>query len=94
MEVIKNLVCKYYNVSAEELVSRSRKQTLVRPRHMAIYLSRRFTDSPLQAIGKSFNRYHATALHSIQSIEKGIKADSSLRQQVDFFRQKLESGRF
>ena len=94
LDVIKKLVCKYYNVSAEDLISRSRKQTMVRPRHMAIYLARRFTDSPLQAIGKSFNRYHATALHSIQSIEKGIKADSSIRQQVDFFRQKLESGKF
>jgi chromosomal replication initiator protein len=94
LELIKKLVCKYYNVSTEDLVSRSRKQNLVRPRQMAIYLARRFTDSPLQAIGKSFNRYHATALHSIQSIEKGIKADSSVRQQVDFFRQKLESGKF
>ena len=61
---------------------------------MGIYLARRFTDSPLQAIGKSFNRYHATALHSIHSIEKGLKADSSLRQQVDFFRRKLEAGKF
>jgi chromosomal replication initiator protein len=48
----------------------------------------------LQTIGKSFNRYHATALHSIQCIEKSIKADSSVKQQVDFFRQKLESGKF
>ncbi len=94
LDVIKKMVCKYYNISAEDLVSRSRKQTLVRPRHMGIYLARRFTDSPLQAIGKSFNRYHATALHSIHSIEKGLKADSSIRQQVDFFRQKLESGKF
>lgn len=94
LDVIKKLVCKYYHVSVEDLISRSRKQNLVRPRQMAIYLARRFTDSPLQAIGKNFNRYHATALHSIHSIEKGIKADHSLRQQVEFFRQKLESGKF
>jgi chromosomal replication initiator protein len=60
---------------------------------MAIYLSRRYTDAPLQSIGKAFNRYHATALHSIHSIEKGIKSDGSVRQQVEFFRQKLESGK-
>ncbi|MCK7503954.1 MAG: hypothetical protein MZV70_07545 [Desulfobacterales bacterium] len=41
---------------------------------MAIYLARRFTDAPLQAIGKTFNRYHATALHSIHCIEKGLKS--------------------
>jgi chromosomal replication initiator protein len=87
-------VCKYYNVSAEELLSSSRKQHLVRPRQMAIYLSRHFTDSPLQAIGKSYNRYHATAMHSISCIEKAIKEDTTTRQQVEFFRRKLESGKF
>ncbi len=94
LDVIKTLVCKYYSLSLADLVSRSRKQHLVRPRQMAIYLARRFTDSPLQAIGKAFNRYHATALHSIHCIEKGLKSDSSIQQQVEFFRQKLESGKF
>jgi chromosomal replication initiator protein len=94
VELIKKLICTYYNVSVEDLVSRSRKQGLVRPRQMAIYLSRRFTDSPLQAIGKSFNRFHATALHSINCIEQAMKEDPSTRQQVEFFRQKLESGKY
>jgi chromosomal replication initiator protein len=94
IDVIKKLVCQYYNVSMEELMSRSRRQNFVRPRQMGIYLSRRYTDSPLQAIGKSFNRYHATALHSINCIERGLREDGSVQKQVEFFRQKLESGKF
>jgi chromosomal replication initiator protein len=94
IDVIKKLVCQYYNVSIEDLMSRSRKQNFVRPRQMGIYLSRNYTDSPLQAIGKSFNRYHATALHSINSIERGLREDCSVQKQVEFFRQKLESGKF
>ena len=94
IEVIKKLVCKYYNCSLKEIVSRSRKQRFVRPRQMAIYLSRRYTDAPLQSIGKAFNRYHATALHSIHSIERGLKENSSIQKQVEFFHQKLESGKF
>jgi chromosomal replication initiator protein len=94
IEVIKKLVCKYYNCSLKDVVSRSRKQSLLRPRQMAIYLSRRYTDAPLQSIGKAFNRYHATALHSIRSIERGLKENSSIQKQVEFFHQKLESGRF
>jgi chromosomal replication initiator protein len=92
LEVIKNLVCKYYNISLEDLTSRSRRQNLVRPRQIAIYLARRLTDAPLQVIGKNFNRYHATALHSINCIERGLKVDNALRQQVEFFKQKLETG--
>ena len=94
IDLIKKLVCKYYNCSIKDMVSRSRKQRLVRPRQMAIYLSRRYTDAPLQSIGKAFNRYHATALHSIRCIERGLKENSSIQKQVDFFHQKLESGKF
>jgi chromosomal replication initiator protein len=94
IEAIKKLVCKYYGVSIADVMSRSRKQNFVRPRQMAIYLARNYTDAPLQSIGKSFNRYHATALHSINCIERGIKQNSSIEKQVGFFRQKLESGKF
>ncbi|UCH22293.1 MAG: chromosomal replication initiator protein DnaA [Deltaproteobacteria bacterium] len=94
IEAIKKLVCKYYNISINDIVSRSRKQGLVRPRQIAIYLSRKYTDSPLQAIGRSFNRYHATALHSINTIEVGLNGNSAIKKQVEFFRQKLESGKF
>ena len=91
---IKKLACKYYNVTISDLMSRSRKQNLVRPRQIAIYLSRRYTDSPLQTIGKAFNRYHATALHAIKCIEQGLKENGPIKKQVEFFCQKLESGNY
>jgi chromosomal replication initiator protein len=94
IEVVKKLVCKHYNVSIADIVSRSRKQSLVRSRQMAIYLSRRYTDLSLQVISKSFNRNHATALHSINSIETGLKGSSTIQKQVEFLCQKLESGKF
>ncbi|MGB5423401.1 MAG: helix-turn-helix domain-containing protein, partial [Desulfobacterales bacterium] len=67
---------------------------LVRPRQIAMYLARNFTDSPLQTIGRSFNRYHATVLHAVNCVEKGIKKNGAIQKQVEFFRQKLHSGKF
>lgn len=89
---IKKLVCKYYKLTAKELISRSRKQSIVRPRQVAIYLSRRYTDQPLQAIGKSFNRYHATALHAIGIVEKGLRQGGPIQGQVAYLTEKIESG--
>ncbi len=89
---IKKLICKYYNVTPKDLVSRSRKQAIVRPRQVAIYLARRYTDQPLQAIGKSFNRYHATALHAIGTVEKGIREGGPLQGHIEYLSQKIESG--
>lgn len=94
IDVIKKQVCKFYGVAPADLVSSSRKQSIVRPRQMAIYLSRRYTDAPLQLIGKSFNRYHATALHSINAIENGLQKSPDIQEQVAFFTRKLESGKF
>jgi chromosomal replication initiator protein len=94
VDVIKKMVCRHYNVSLQDLVSRSRKQSIVRPRQMAIFLSRRYTDAPLQTIGKAFNRYHATAMHSIAAVEKGCQKSNALRKQVAFFTEKLDQGDF
>jgi chromosomal replication initiator protein len=58
---------------------------------VAIYLARKYTDQPLQAIGKSFNRYHGTALHSIAAVEKGIRSDGSLKKQLEFLCERIES---
>ncbi|MEJ2040183.1 MAG: helix-turn-helix domain-containing protein [Desulfosarcinaceae bacterium] len=91
---IKKLVCKYYNISHKELVSSSRKQALVRPRQIGIYLARRYTDQPLQSIGKSFNRYHATALHAIGVVEKAIRQGALIQRQVEYLSKKIESGEF
>ncbi len=94
VDVIKKIVCHHYNVTLKDLTSRSRKQAVVRPRQMAIFLSRRYTDAPLQAIGKAFNRYHATALHSINAIESGARKSASLRKQVEYLSGKLDRGDF
>lgn len=94
IEVIKRLVCSHFKISTAEIASRSRKQAVVRPRQIAFYLARNYTDQPLQAIGKSFNRYHATVLHSIGIIERGIKQNSAMQQQVEFFCKRLDSGKF
>ena len=94
IDAIKKLVCKHYGISINDIVSSSRKQSIVRPRQIAIYLSRKYTDAPLQAIGKSFNRYHATALHSIGTIEQGLKGNGPLQKQVEFLCKKIEAGKF
>ncbi len=92
IDVIKKLICKHYNISMEELVSNSRKQSVVKPRQIGMYLARKYTDQPLQAIGRSFNRYHATALHSIGTIEREVKSNHTIREQIKYLTQKLDSG--
>lgn len=89
---ITKLVCKYYNLTHKQLVSRSRKRAIARPRQVAIYLTRKYTDQSLQVIGNSFNRYHATVLHAIGAVEKGMRQGGPFQGQVEYLTQKLETG--
>lgn len=88
---IKRLICKEYALTIKELISKSRKQRIVKPRQIAMYLARAYTDAPLQEVGRSFNRYHATALYAIGSVEKNIRHEPGFRQQVELLRRKLEA---
>ncbi len=92
LDSIKRLVCKYYNVTLTDLTSRSRRQTIVRPRQVAMFLSRRYTDHSLQTIGKSFNRYHATTLYALKAVEKGVKENGPFQKHVAFLSERLEKG--
>jgi chromosomal replication initiator protein len=93
LDSIKQLVCKYYNVTLADLTSRSRRQSIVRPRQVAMYLSRHYTDHSLQTIGRSFNRYHATTLHALKTVEKGVKENGLFKRHVAFLSEQLEKGK-
>ncbi len=94
IDVIKKVVSKEFGITVKDMISKSRKQSLVRPRQLAIFLSRRHTSQTIQSIGKNFNRYHATVIHSINSVEKELKKKGVMKKQLDIIEQKLNSGKF
>ncbi len=93
VDLIKKLVCKEFSVSEQEIVSSSRKKRIVKPRQVAMYLARRYTDQPLKKIGRSFNRYHATAIYSINAVEKAIKLQGTFKEQMNYLYKKIDSGK-
>ena len=92
IESIKNLVCKEFSITPADIVSASRKQRIVKPRQIAIFLSRKYTDQPIKTIGTRFNRYHATAIYAINAVEKELKQKSILFKQIKYLSKKIESG--
>ncbi|MCF8025208.1 MAG: chromosomal replication initiator protein DnaA [Desulfobacteraceae bacterium] len=92
VDSIAKLVGKEFGVPVKDMVSKSRKKSVVRPRQVAIFLARRHTGEPLQAIGRKFNRMHATVIHSINSVEKELKLKGELSRQVEILEKKLENG--
>lgn len=93
IEAIKKLVCNEFSISEKDIVSTSRKRRIVKPRQMAIFLSKKYTDQPIKKIGNSFNRYHATAIYSINAVERELKQKGILFEQLNYLSKKIETGK-
>jgi len=73
-------VCRHYQVSRSELASARRTTRLSVPRQVAMYLCRRHTEAPLQAIGAELGgRDHSTVMHALGVIERRLTVDAELR---------------
>ena len=71
IELIQTVVCKFFKISKNEMLSSRRSRYLVRPRQTAIYLTKILTSKSLPEIGREFsNRDHTTIIHSVKTIEK------------------------
>ena len=71
IDQIQTVVCKFFKISKNEMLSSRRSRYLVRPRQIAIYLTKILTSKSLPEIGREFsNRDHTTIIHSVKTIEK------------------------
>jgi chromosomal replication initiator protein len=88
-KIIRDFIGCQYNVSVEELASKSRKRSITFPRQVAMYLTRKFTDHSLADIGALYNRDHSTVLHAIKVITRDRSRKNSIRKQIDLLTRKL-----
>ncbi len=90
IDSIQTIVCKYFKISKNEMLSSRRSRYLVRPRQTAIYLSKMLTSKSLPEIGRSFsNRDHTTVIHSVKTVEKLRKEDNELNIKIDTLKNKI-----
>ncbi len=85
-------VATFYDLSVEQLLSRRRTRNIVRPRQIAMYLSKHMTTCSLPMIGGRFEgRDHATVIHADKQITKLIQEDHALAADVKTIRRELMS---
>ena len=76
---IQECVTKKYGITIAQLLSSDRTQSLVTPRQLAMYISRKCTTKSLQEIAKEFDKSHATIIHGVKTIEKRLDVESELK---------------
>ncbi|APG83165.1 chromosomal replication initiator protein DnaA [Sinorhizobium americanum] len=87
IEDIQRIVAKHYNVSRQELVSNRRTRVIVKPRQIAMYLSKTLTPRSFPEIGRRFGgRDHTTVLHAVRKIEELIAGDTKLSHEIELLK--------
>ncbi len=81
---------KYFRLDPTEVMSAKRDKHIVVPRQIAMYLLRSELHLSFPRISVELGRKdHTTAIHSVEKIEKAIKLDFTIREQVAEIREKL-----
>lgn len=80
---IQECICKKYGISISQILSSDRTASLVTPRQLAMYISRKYTTKSLQEIAAEFDKKHATILHGVKAIEKRLDVENELKTILD-----------
>ena len=87
IEDIQRIVARHYNVSKQELISNRRTRVIVKPRQIAMYLSKTLTPRSFPEIGRRFGgRDHTTVLHAVRKIEELISKDTKLSHELELLK--------
>ena len=80
---IVDVISEFYAIDREAIIGKSRKQNIVRARHMAMFFAKKSPKRSYQAIGRFFGgRDHSTVVHGVRSIENQMSVDQGVREDV------------
>ncbi|UTW55314.1 chromosomal replication initiator protein DnaA [Kordiimonas sp. SCSIO 12610] len=83
IDEIQRKVAEYYNIRLAEMLSDRRARNIVRPRQIAMYLSKEMTKNSLPEIGRRFGgRDHTTVMHGIRKVEELMLDDHQIEEDV------------
>ncbi len=83
-------VAEFYDLKEKELLSKTRKKEIVKPRQVAMYLLRKLLNCSFPFIGRKFNgKDHTTAIYSFEKITKEIEKNENLKEEINQIKEKL-----
>lgn len=83
-------VADFYDIQEKELIRKNRRQEVVKPRQIAMFLLREELKSSYPFIGQKLGgRDHTTAIHACEKISQEIKTNSSLQDEIKLILEKI-----
>lgn len=92
VDAIIDTVCKYFDITRQDIIGKKKSKDVVEPRMIAIYLISEILEMPLVSIGKIFGgRDHTTIMHSRDKISDEIKTSHKIKSFISEIKKMLKS---
>ncbi|MDX1372079.1 MAG: chromosomal replication initiator protein DnaA, partial [Nitrososphaeraceae archaeon] len=92
-QIIIKTVADFYSIPITDLVKRSRKKEIVRPRQICMYLLREEARSSFPEIGQKLGgRDHSTVIHAYEKIHKEEQEQETVKQELTLIRERIYQG--
>ena len=85
-----DLVIKEFSVTREALISEKRTADIVRPRHTAFYLIRKYTELSLLQTSGMFDKHYTAVVFGVRALMKRMIADDDLLLKVNRLEGQIE----
>ena len=83
IDKVQKVVCDYFNITRDNLLSKTRKRQIVQARQIAMYMSRSLINCSLSTIGAEIGgKDHATVLHACTTVSDLMSTDKTFKQYV------------
>jgi chromosomal replication initiator protein len=84
VQLVQKIVARHYNMTVQQLLERTRRQAIARPRQVAMFLACRMTNASLPDIGQRFGGYdHTTVMYARERIAQMAEADPVFKAEIE-----------
>jgi chromosomal replication initiator protein len=84
VQLVQKVVARHYNMSLQQLLERTRRHAIARPRQIAMFLACRMTHASLPDIGARFGGFdHTTVMYARDRIASLVDQDVTFRGEVE-----------
>ncbi len=92
IDLVQKVVSNFFNIKISDLKVKRKYKGYVVPRQIAMFLSRKLTNSSLLEIGDKFGgKDHSTVLHSIKKVEEKMTKENSFKEMIENLRGRIKS---
>ncbi|MEY8392540.1 chromosomal replication initiator protein DnaA [Lachnospiraceae bacterium 45-W7] len=89
-QLVIEIVAEHFNISTDQMISKTRSNDIAKPRQIAMYLCKNMTSTPLDTIGALLGgRDHSTIIYGIRKVTNEYDQDENFHYLIETIKKKI-----